>query len=214
MRVVAHQHQYKSEKSNFSRTFNNYPIALGNVKKYWWGINNNYSDNFKFLTSTSFVSDFKGKQTDSLIVLPEFEVSLSLGVNYDKNSDDTKWNNFGFPFNKWEYADLSNIFSTSAIHFKIKGTNVPKMQLVLVSYKGNVRRLIKYIKPENIIKYSDNQYSVYIPIKSFKNYDQMNWESLKELRFKLLESSKFEIGDFKIVEFRGNPQKPNKWKGI
>ena len=42
----------------------------------------------------------------------------------------------------------------------------------------------------------------------------MNWNSLKELRFKLLESSKFEIGDFKIIEFRGNPQKPNKWKGL
>jgi hypothetical protein len=214
MRVVSHQHQNKSAKSNFTKTFNNYPIALGEVKKYWWGINENYSDNFNFLTNTSFLSGYRVLEPDSLTLLPELEVSLSLRVNYDKNADDSKWNNFGFPFNKWEYADLSNIYSTSAIHFKINGENVPKMQLMLVSYKGKVRRLIKNIKPENIIKKSENQYAVYIPIKSFNNYDQMNWNSLKELRFKLLESSKFEIGDFKIIEFRGNPQKPNKWKGL
>ena len=184
------------------------------MKKYWWGINENYSDNFNFLTNTSFLSGYRALEPDSLTLLPELEVSLSLGVNYDKNADDSKWNNFGFPFNKWEYADLSNIYSTSAIHFKINGENVPKMQLMLVSYKGKVRRLIKNIKPENIIKKSENQYAVYIPIKSFNNYNQMNWNSLKELRFKLLESSKFEIGDFKIIEFRGNPQKPNKWKGL
>ena len=146
--------------------------------------------------------------------MPEFEVSLSLDVNYDKNSEDNKWNNFGFPFNKWEYADLSNIYTTSAIHFKIKSSTVPKIQLVIVAYSGKVRRLTKNIQSENIITSSDNQYLISIPIKSFKNYDQMNWESLKELRFKVLESSKFEIGDFKIVEFRGNPKKPNKWRGI
>ena len=34
---------------------------------------------------------------------------------------------------------------------------------------------------------------------------------MKELRFKILESSDFEIGDFKLIEFRGNPQNPKKW---
>ena len=42
----------------------------------------------------------------------------------------------------------------------------------------------------------------------------LNWKKLKELRFTVLETSKFEIGDFKIIEFRGNPQDPTKWKGI
>jgi hypothetical protein len=137
-----------------------------------------------------------------------------LDVNYDKKSEDNKWNNFGFPFNKWEYTDLSNIYSTSAIQFNIKSLDVPKIQLAIVAYSGKLRRLTKKIQPENIIKSSENQYLITIPIKSFKNYDQLNWKSLKELRFRVLESSKFEIGNFKIVEFRGNPKKPNKWRGI
>ena len=33
---------------------------------------------------------------------------------------------------------------------------------------------------------------------------------MKEIRFKVLETSKFEIGDFNLVEYSGNPQKPKK----
>lgn len=214
LKVVSHHHPFKTQKSNFNKTFDNFPVTLGDVKKYWWGVNENYSDNFKFITSTSFVSDDSQEKTNTQIIFPEFEVSLSLDVNYDKKSEDKKWNNFGFPFNKWEYADLSNIYSTSAIQFKIKSSVVPKIQLAIVAYSGKLRRLTKKIQPENIIIFSENQYLITIPIKSFKNYDLMNWKSLKELRFKVLESSKFEIGDFKIIEFRGNPDKPNKWRGI
>ena len=39
-------------------------------------------------------------------------------------------------------------------------------------------------------------------------------EALKEIRFKILEGNKVEIGDFQLIEFRGNPKKPTKWKGI
>ena len=81
---------------------------------------------------------------DSLIILPELEVSLSLSVNYDKNADDYKWNNFGFPLNKWEYADLSAIYTTSAINFKIRGSKVPKMQVNLGSYMGKIKRINNY----------------------------------------------------------------------
>ena len=38
-------------------------------------------------------------------------VSLSLSVNYDLENKDKKWNSFGFPFNKWESADLSEVVS-------------------------------------------------------------------------------------------------------
>ena len=214
LKLVPHYHPFKTQKSNFTHTFEDFPIVLGNLKKYWWGVNENYSDNFKFITSTSYIPNINQEKTDSLINLPEFEVSLSLDVNYDKKSEDNKWNNFGFPFNKWEYTDLSNIYSTSAIQFNIKSLDVPKIQLAIVAYSGKLRRLTKKIQSENIIKSSENQYLITIPIKSFKNYDQLNWKSLKELRFRVLESSKFEIGDFKIVEFRGNPKKPNKWRGI
>ena len=37
---------------------------------------------------------------------------------------------------------------------------------------------------------------------------------LKEIRFRVLEGNQFEIGDFELIEFRGNPKKPTEWKGI
>ena len=33
---------------------------------------------------------------------------------------------------------------------------------------------------------------------------------MKEIRFKVLETSKFIIGDFNLVKYSGNPQKPKK----
>ena len=44
--------------------------------------------------------------------------------------------------------------------------------------------------------------------------DEFRWDELKEIRFKIIDVTQFEIGDFQIIEFRGNPKKPNKWKGI
>ena len=50
--------------------------------------------------------------------------------------------------------------------------------------------------------------------KACKIEHQMLWKALKELRFKVLDTATFEIGDFSIIEFRGNPKKPTKWRGI
>ena len=45
-------------------------------------------------------------------------------------------------------------------------------------------------------------------------YSEFRWDALKEIRFKILEGTQCEIGDFQLIEFRGNPQKPTEWKGI
>ena len=34
------------------------------------------------------------------------------------------------------------------------------------------------------------------------------------LRFKIIDGSQFDMSDFRIIEFRGNPKKPNQWKGF
>ena len=44
--------------------------------------------------------------------------------------------------------------------------------------------------------------------------DEFRWDDLKEIRFKIMDGTQFEIGDFQIIEFRGNPKKPTKWKRI
>ena len=70
---------------------------------------------------------------------------------------------------------------------------------------------IQIIQENNIYVIDDQNYEYYIPLKSFINYEKIDWSSMKELRFKILESGEFEIGDFKLIEFRGNPQNPKKW---
>ena len=57
-------------------------------------------------------------------------------------------------------------------------------------------------------------YHAILPIKSLTGYSNFSWNALKEIRFKILESDQFEIGEFQLIEFRGNPKKPNEWKGI
>ena len=84
------------------------------------------------------------------------------------------------------------------------------MKINFISYQGKPRNISKIIRDKNIFKIDEKTYEIFIPIKSVKNYDLINWSSMKELRFKVLETSVFEIGDFNLVEFRGNPKKPKK----
>ena len=49
-------------------------------------------------------------------------------------------------------------------------------------------------------------YEAYLPLKSINGHTQFKWDDLKEIRFKTLNDTKFEIGDFKLIEFRGNPK--------
>ena len=144
-------------------------------------------------------------------LLPELNVSVSLLVNYDKTNENKNWNLFGFPFYKWQFVDISKIYSTSALYFKVKAYEAPKIQIFMSSYKGKPRRISKIIQENNIYVIDDQNYEYYIPLKSFINYEKIDWSSMKELRFKILESGEFEIGDFKLIEFRGNPQNPKKW---
>ena len=45
-------------------------------------------------------------------------------------------------------------------------------------------------------------------------YSEFRWDAVKEIRVKILKGSQLEIGDFQLIEFRGNPKKPTVWKGI
>ena len=103
---------------------------------------------------------------------------------------------------------MSEIYSTSALSFKIIAEKVPKMKINFISYLGKPRNISKIISEENIFKIDEKTFEIIIPIKSVKNHDLINWSNMKELRFKILESSIFEAGDFNLVEFKGNPNKP------
>ena len=134
-------------------------------------------------------------------------------VDLDKSKEDS-WNTFGFSPYQWMHVDLSSIYTTSAIAFKIKANELPKIQAFLFAYTGERRRLQKTLNERNFIDKGNGMYEAYLPLKSLIGYREFGWDALKEIRFKILDGTQFEIGDFQLIEFRGNPKKPTEWKGI
>ena len=191
--IVQHKHNFQKTKDTSVKIFNSWPIQLGVGKEYWWGINTKYSSSLQF--GESFINE-------------------SVLVDLKKSSLDHQWNTFGFSPYRWMRVDISSIFSTSAIKFKIKSEKIPKIQAFLFSYKGEKRRIQKKLNDSNFISKGNGIYEAYIPLKSFIEFHEFRWDELKEIRFKILEESRFEIGEFQLIEFRGNPQKPTQWKGI
>ena len=190
--IVPHEHKYKNSSDNFSKVFNSQPIQIGIGKEYWWGINTKYSSSLQF--GDSFENE-------------------SVVVELDESKED-KWNIFGFSPYQWMHVDLSSIYSTSAIKFKIKSSELPKLQAFLFAYTGERRRLQKTLNESNFIDKENGIFEGYIPLKSLMGHSKFRWDKLKEIRFRVLEGTQFEIGDFQLIEFRGDPKKPNKWKGI
>ena len=190
--IVPHEHNYKISSDNFTKIFNSQPIHLGVGKEYWWGINTKYSSSLQF--GDSFENE-------------------SVVVELDESKED-KWNIFGFSPYQWMHVDLSSIYSTSAIKFKIKANKLPKLQVVLFAYTGERRRLQKTLNESNFIDKENGIFQAYLPLKSLIGYSEFRWDDLKEVRFRVLEGNQFEIGDFQLIEFRGNPKKPTQWKGI
>ena len=190
--IVPHEHNYKKTKDTFTKVFNSHPIQLGVGKEYWWGINTKYSSSLQF-----------GSYFDNESVV----------VDLDK-SKEVPWNIFGFSPYQWMRVDLSSIYSTSALKFKLKATEIPKLQAILFAYTGKKRRLQKTLNESHFIDRGNGMYEAYLPLKSLMEHSEFRWDALKEIRFKILEGTQFEIGDFQLIEFRGNPKKPTEWKGI
>ena len=190
--IVPHEHKYKKAKEIFSKVFDSHPIQLGSGKEYWWGINTKYSSSFQFGSS------FKNE---------------SVVVKLDK-SKKSPWNTFGFSPYQWMRVDVKSIYTTSALTFKLKANEVPKIQAILFAYSGKKRRLEKNINKSYYVDKGNGIYQAYLPLKSLLGHSEFSWDALKEIRFEILEGNEFEIGDFQLIEFRGNPKKPTQWKGI
>ena len=190
--VVPHEHNYKKTKETFTKVFDSHPIQLGSGKEYWWGINTKYS------SSLQFGSSFKNE---------------SVIIELDKSKKVT-WNTFGFSPFQWMRVDISSIYTTSALTFKLKSTELPKLQTILFSYKGKKRKLEKILNESHYVDKGNGIFQAYLPLKSLIGYNEFEWDALKEIRFKMLKGTKVEIGDFQLIEFRGNPKKPTEWKGI
>ena len=190
--IVTHDHNYKKTKDTHTKVFDSHPIQFGAGKEYWWGINTKYSSTLRF--GDSFENE-------------------SVVVKLDE-SNEVLWNTFGFSPYQWMRADLSSIYTTSALTFKLMANELPELQAFLFAYTGKKRRLQKILNENHFIDKGNGMYEAYLPLKSLIGYSEFRWDALKEIRFKILKGTQFEIGDFQLIEFRGNPKKPTEWKGI
>ena len=112
--IVPHEHNYTISKDRFIKKYNSHPIQLGSGKEYWWGINTKYSNNIQF------GNFFKNES----VVVNMFE------------SKEPNWNTFGFSPYQWKHIDISSIYSTSALTFKIKSYEIPELEVFLFAYSG------------------------------------------------------------------------------
>ena len=190
--IVPHEYRYKNTSYKFTKVFDSHPVQLGVGKEYWWGINTKYSSRLKF---------------------GGFFKNESVVVDLDVSKED-RWNTFGFSPYQWMHVDLSSIYSSSAIKFKLKASALPKLQAFLFAYTGEKRRLQKTLNESHFIDKENGIFEAYLPLKSLMGYSEFRWDKLKEIRFRVLDGNQFEIGDFQLIEFRGDPKKPTEWKGI
>ena len=189
IRIVPHEHPYSKAKSIQSIKFHDHPIQIGQGKEYWWGVDSPYSSSFSFN-------------------------KLSAHESITAQIAQEDWTDFGFGVYQWLRMDLSSLASTSALSFIVSGKKIPKIQTTFVAYTGAKRRIQKTLNASNYIQIKDSSYQICVPLKSFSSFKDFHWETFKEIRFKIIDGSQFEMSDFKIIEFRGNPKKPNKWKGF
>ncbi len=189
IRIVPHEHLYSKAKSIHSKKFHNHPIQIGQGKEYWWGVDSPYSSSFSFNNQSA-------------------HESITARIARED------WTDFGFGVYQWLRVDLSSLASTSALSFILSGKKIPKIQTILVAYTGAKRRIQKTLNTSNYIQINDSSYQICVPLKSFASYNDFHWNALKEIRFKIIDGSQFDMSDFRIIEFRGNPKKPNQWKGL
>jgi hypothetical protein len=203
IRIVRHDHAYPSSPGRNSPEYvGSLPMKIGVGQTHWWGINPAYSEAFRFIPGGLSPIESKASTFQEAVQVDYLKVKGNV------------WNDFGFAFHQWDRVNLSEMYRTMALHFVIKSTVIPKLRVSLVSYTGPQRSIQTMLRPEHVRPLDGGYSEVYIPIKGFKNYEKVNWSAMQEVRLKVLQNAQFEIGNFELIEFRGNPEKPTQWKGI
>lgn len=195
IRIVPHQHHYGREASTSTHRVTRLPFTLGEGQESWWGITPDESDHFRFVDSPT------GWEGSEAVVA---DVRLQ---------GKKPWDSFGFGAHQWLLVDVEEHHSTSAVQFRLKADSPPKLRMTLFAYRGAKRRIQTTLDEDNFQNVAPGEWAVRVPIKSIRGHEDLDWTALKEVRFQVLEDARFTAGDFELAEFRGNPDKPFKWKG-
>ncbi|MFT4662706.1 MAG: hypothetical protein ACI8XB_002999 [Patiriisocius sp.] len=172
--------------------------------------------------STDIFSDrmsdeiWSSKEGDCLVVTQEDSITYSgsgsVHLKWDKISGDCPWLGMGFGWDGWSGKNLSKIYETSAIQFKIRSGGEPMKSLPVAFCMEDYSNLQawtgfsrKMLDTETI---SDEWSTMTIPILSF------NWEefeaditNVKQLMIQFEAAGDVYIDDVKIVEHKGSLKK-------
>ena len=123
------------------------------------------------------------------------------------------WDQFGVSFSKWKRVDLESLHATAALSFDLTCAELPDLVISIHAFSGQRRQIRTQLQSHQLVARGENQFRAYIPIRSFPDYESLDWSALKEVRFRVEESAHFDFTNLKLIEFRGNPQNPVAWKG-
>ncbi len=199
IKIVRHEHHYPIEPDYSTIIVSGLPLNMGTAPEEWWGINPRYSSSFLF-----------GE---------EQEVGGSDEVNPMKIQADVNtalpdaWDQFGVSFSDWKRVDLASLHTTAALSFDLMCAEMPDLVISIHAFSGQRRQVRTKLQSHHLVARGENQFRAYIPIRSFPDYESLDWSALKEVRFRVEESARFDFANLRLIEFRGNPKNPVAWKG-
>ena len=199
VQIVRYDHHYPIEPDQSIDIVAELPWKIGTMPEEWWGINPRYSSSFLFGEEQNAISS---NQAEPMTIHAEVNTALP-----------GAWDQFGVSFSNWKRVDLSSLHTTAALSFDLMCAETPDLVISIHAFSGQRRQVRTQLQSHQLVARGENQFRAYIPIRSFPDYESLDWSALKEVRFRVKESARFDFANLRLIEFRGNPQKPVAWKG-
>ena len=199
VQIVRYDHHYPIEPDQSIDIVAELPWKIGTMPEEWWGINPRYSSSFLFGEEQNAISS---NQAEPMTIHAEVNTALP-----------GAWDQFGVSFSNWKRVDLSSLHTTAALSFDLTCAETPDLVISIHAFSGQRRQVRTQLQSHQLVARGENQFRAYIPIRSFPDYESLDWSALKEVRFRVKESARFDFANLRLIEFRGNPQKPVTWKG-
>lgn len=199
VQIVRYEHHYPIEPDQSIDVVAELPWKIGTTPEEWWGINPRYSRSFLFGEEQNASNS---NQAEPMIIQAEVNTDLP-----------DAWDQFGVSFSAWKRVDLASLHTTAALSFDLTCAEMPELVISIHAFSGQRRQLRVQLQSHQLVARGENQFRAYIPIRSIPDFESLDWSALKEVRFRVKESARFDFANLRLIEFRGNPQNPVAWKG-
>lgn len=189
--IVPYQNPYSRSETGFNVVHNTFPVSVyADVLPNSWAVGTAWCDNFTL---------------DQKVVKDGHQ---SIRIQADEATTGCDWQEFGLSWNKWMYTNIAELSRTAALEFYLKpeSDKLPEIEVFITDY-GYHSSAVKL--GEGLMEDAGEWKRVLIPLKKFSfKQDKVDLEKLKEMKFKVTGPEVAYLDEIRIVEFRGNPEKP------